>query len=132
MRAAELAAEQEQRARGHWLEVSHRLRLADQAREAVLERAARLAEHGLSPGLQGELARVGARHLVALSEQKAVLVEEAADARRRLEEAMVRSRSLERVVTRLEEAQQEERRRADEADWRDLVAVRSSRRRERS
>lgn len=126
-RLTELAAENEQRARGRLQEAAHRVSAVDRRRTAALEGAARLAEPDIPLALRGHLSGAGARHLLALADEKGGLVVEV-DARRcELEEAMTKVRSLERLVERIDRAADLRRRRREAADLQDLVAIRAAR-----
>ena len=122
-----MAAEAEERARARWLEADHRVRAAGREKEAVLERAGRLADEDLPAGLRGHLAQAGARHLTTITDERIELDRHAASRRGELDAAMTRLRSLERIVSRLDEAAEQQRRRIEEVDWRDLVAARTVR-----
>lgn len=123
--ASRHADEIEQQARARRIAATRELRRADEEREAVLDRAGSLASEDLPSGLRGHLASVGARHLVALGDQKAELLLEANAVIEEHDAARARLRSLERVVERLDEAEQLRRRRQEEAELRDLVAART-------
>ena len=99
----------------------------DRRRESSLLRAARLAGEDVPIGLRSHLAGAGARHLVALADEKSELIDEAGVRRAELDEADSKVRSLERLIERLDEADALRRRRAAAADLEDLVAVRAAR-----
>lgn len=127
-RAAHQAEAAEQQAQAKLARARLRLRATDDEREAMLDRAGLLAEQDLPSGLRGHLASVGANHLVALTNEKARLALEAGALQADVDEARVRVRSLERVVSRLDEAEAQQRRRLDQANLQDLVAARTNRR----
>jgi hypothetical protein len=127
-RAAELASEDEERAKARWAEASHLVRAVDREREVVLQRATALASQPMPTGLRTLLVSTGARHLLTMSDRKAELMVEHETARAELERAMVRTRSLERVVARQEAAERLRRQRAATGELQDLVAVRAAHR----
>ncbi len=126
-RVADLANEAEERTRTRWVEATQAVRAADSHRHDVLARASDLAEQTMSMRLRALLVSTGARHLLALSDDKVDLLAEAEAARADLEAAMIRTRSLERVVARHEAAERLDQQRIEAADWHDLVAARSAR-----
>ncbi|MCP3989778.1 MAG: hypothetical protein GY724_11935 [Actinomycetia bacterium] len=126
-RVADLATEAEERTRTRWIEATQAVRAADHNRQGVLVRATELAEQTMPMKLRALLVSTGARHLHTLSDDKTDLLVEAEAARADLEAAMIRTRSLERVVARHEAAERTSQQRIDAADWHDLVAARSAR-----
>lgn len=126
-RLADLAAQEEDQARAVLAEVSTRLRQAERARTASLERSVELARQSLPTGLRSHLAQSGARSLAELDEARATVAAEVDTARLQVEQARVRTRSLRRVAARLMAVHRERERRVAEADWRDLVAARAAR-----
>lgn len=129
-RMARIAAGAEERARAKWLDASLSVRVADREREAVLERAGRLADADLPAGLRGHLAQTGARHLIALTDERVELDAAAAEVREQFDSALTRSRALERLVARLDAEEKRRRQRLMAVELADLVAsraVRSSR-----
>lgn len=129
-RVARIAADAEERARARWVDASLKVRVADREREAVLERAGRLADADLPAALRGHLAQTGARHLTALTDERSELDTVAAEVREQFDAALMRSRALERLIARLEVEEKQRRQRTMAAELADLVAsqsVRSSR-----
>lgn len=127
-RVAKIAGENEARARAKWFEADNQVRLLDRERETALNRAGRLSTHNLPIGLRSHLVGAGARHLVALAGRKVGLVDEAALYQGELEQAVIKVRSLDRMVERLDEAERLSRRRREAADLQDVVAIRAARR----
>jgi thiol-disulfide isomerase/thioredoxin len=84
-RAADLAAENEEWAKSRWIEANQRVRAADHQRESVLTRASEMAKQTMPTRLRGLLVSTGARHLMALSEDKVELLTTAEAARAELE-----------------------------------------------
>ena len=121
------AAEAEQLARVEWAQAVGQVHEDDRQRVALLERSAELAGEDLIIGLRAHLVSAGARQLLALAEDKAEHMAEVDISRQRLDAAVVRLRSLERLVERLEAADELRRRQQAEAEWRDLVAARAAR-----
>ena len=127
-RAAELASETEERAKARWAEINQMVGAVDQQRETVLDRATDLAKQTMPTRLRSLLVSTGARHLLTMSDRKSELVVDLEAARVELEQAMVRTRSLERVVARQEAAERTRRERIEAAELQDLVAVRAAQR----
>lgn len=125
-RVAKIAGETEARAKAVWVEADQRVRLLDRRRDSALARADRLSDDTLSIGLRSHLVGAGARHLVALAGEKVGLVDEAQRRRTEFEEAVVKVRSLDRLVERLDEAERDRRQRREAADLQDIVAIRAA------
>lgn len=126
-RIAKIASDTEQLARARWASATREVDLVDRRREQALERAGQLADQSLPLALRGHLAGAGARHLVALAEQKGELVVQAEERQAELQEAVTKMKSLERVVERLDRAAQQERDEQEAAELQDLVAIRAAR-----
>ena len=126
-RLARLAGETEARARAQWIEADHRVKQVDRRREHTLTRTGTLAGPGVPIGLRSHVVDAGARHLMALTEQKVGLADEAQQRRAEFDEALVTVRSLDRLVQRLDDAEQQRRRRREAADLQDAMAVRAAR-----
>ncbi len=126
VRLGELAAEQEEQARAELHRADAEVAQADRRRADALQGAADLAAAELPLALRGHLAGVGARHLVELTGQRADLAVDADRARADLADAVTRTRSLERLVGRLDRVAADRRRRRQAADLQDLVAIRAA------
>lgn len=126
IRLTEMAAENERRAVGRLQEAARRVSAVDRRRTAALEGAARLAGPDVPLGLRGHLSGAGARHLLALADEKGELVVEVDTRRSELDEAMTKLRSLERLVERIERAERDRHRRREAAELQDLVAIRAA------
>ncbi len=126
VRLGQLAAEAEEQARAELHRADLRVSEADQRRADALRGAADLAERQLPIGLRAHLAGAGARHLAGLAGERVDLAAEADLARHRLAEAVVRVRSLDRLVERLDRAAADRRRQREAADLQDLVAIRAA------
>ena len=126
-RVATVATELEERARARWTDANHCVQLVDRRRTAALERAGRLSAEELPVALRSHLTTSGARHLVALADERATLTMEAEARRAELEVAATKVRSLERLIDRLDRADELQRRRRAEAELRDLMAIRAAR-----
>lgn len=127
VRVAEVAAETEEQARVRWSEANQKVSAVDRKRETALDRAGRLASEQVPLALRTHLTGAGARHLVALSDEKSQLLTEAEALRFELQEAATRLKSLERLVDRLDTAEADRRDRREAADIQDLVAIRAAR-----
>lgn len=125
-RVARIAGESEAKAKAVWVEADHRVRLLDRRRDGALARADQLSDESLPIGLRIHLVDAGARHLVALAGEKVGLVEEARRRRAEFEEAVVKVRSLDRLVERLDETERDRRQRREAADLQDIVAIRAA------
>jgi len=126
-RLAELAAESEERAVARLQQAAHRVAAVDRRRTSALQGASRLAGPDVSLALRAHLAGAGARHLLALADEKGELVVEVDSRRTELDEARTRVRSLVRLVERIDRADDLRRRRAQAAELQDLVAIRAVR-----
>lgn len=126
-RLGELAADQEEQARSRFRQASELVDQTNRRREQALEGAAELARQEIPLALRGHLTGVGARHLVDLADEKAELVDDADQRRAELAEAATRTRSLERLVGRLDRERAERQARQDRAELQDLVAIRAVR-----
>lgn len=125
-RLGELAAEQEEQARAEFHRADGEVTAADRRRADALQGAADLADRDLPLALRGHLAGVGARHLVELAGRRADLAVDAEQARAGLAEAVRRTRSLERLVGRLDRVAAERDHRRQAADLQDLVVIRAA------
>lgn len=123
---AKVAAETEEKARARLAEASLRVQHVDHERETALDRAAQLANLDLSLALRSHLTGAGARHLMALTDQKTELAIEVEARRADLQEAVTKVRSLERLVERLDRDAKERASRAEVAELQDLVAIRTA------
>lgn len=126
-RLGELAADQEEQARSRFQQASDLVDQTNRRREQALEGAAELARQEIPLALRGHLTGVGARHLGHLADEKTELVDEADKRRAELAEAATRTRSLERLVGRLDRERAERRARQEMAELQDLVAIRAVR-----
>lgn len=127
-RVAKIAGENEARAKAVWVEADRRVKQLDRRRETSLARAGQLSDDGVPIRLRGHLVDAGARHLVALAGEKVELVDQARLRRAEFEEAVTKVRSLDRLVERLSEAEQDRRQRRAAADLQDIVAIKAARR----
>jgi hypothetical protein len=96
--------------------------VAEAAIAEAAERTRQLDGTGIPPGLRGLLAMAGARNLGGLVEQWQRLDYEATTQRHHWERARQRTRSLQKLVERIEAAQQAKRRRAAAAELLDVVS----------
>ncbi len=128
VRVAKVASETEAKAKAVWVAADNRVKLIDRRRESALNRAGQLSGHEMPIGLRSHLVGAGARHLVALADEKVELVDEAQVRRAEFEEAVTKLRSLDRLIERLDEAEQQRRQQREAADLQDLVAIRAARR----
>jgi hypothetical protein len=120
-----MATEQEQAARGRLVDAQRRIRAVDEQRTESLEAAARLGEAGINPALQSMLVSSGARHLLALGDQRAELADEAEVRRQELTDAARRARSMDRLIDRIDETERDRRRRQAEAEMLDATVTRA-------
>ncbi len=126
-RVAKIASETEERARARWVVANQEVNTIDRQREGALERAGALANEDIPIGLRTHLTGAGARHLMSLADQKVELVQEADARQAELQEAVTKVKSLERVVERLDRAENQRRDQRTAADLQDLVAIRAVR-----
>lgn len=126
-RVARIASEAEERARASWAEANQRVMTVDRERETALDNAGRLAAQELPIGLRSHLTGAGARHLMALADQKVDLVTDVEERQAELQEAVTKVKSLERLVERIDDEEAERRKRFDAADLQDMVAIRAAR-----
>lgn len=127
-RVAEIAADQEQAARGRWLESLNDLRAVDRQRTESLEAAGRLGDEEVPVGLLNHLVCAGARHLSALGDQRVEITTRVAEREQELQESTRKTRSLDRLVERLDEAEAERRNSQAAAELLDATVVRAARR----
>jgi hypothetical protein len=107
----------------------HSRRLADDATadiEAEQERTQDLVTR-VGPALRGHLLGTGIRHRHLLEARRDELERAATADSERWSVARQRVRSLEKLVERLDGAQDLRRRRADNAAWQDMIASRATR-----
>lgn len=126
-RLVALAEDAEQRARARLREVNLGISTIDRRRESALRRADQLADLGLPLQLQTHLTGAGARHLIALADEKNELLDEVDRRRAEHDEALTKVRSLERLVERIDEAEAARRDRFEQAELQDLLAIRAAR-----
>ncbi len=128
VRVARVAGETEAKARAVWVEADNKVKLMDRRRESALNRAGHLSGQEMPIGLRSHLVGAGARHLVALAGEKVTLVDEARLRRTEFDEAVVKVRSLDRLIERIDDSERVQRRKREEADLQDLMAIRAARR----
>lgn len=126
-RLCRLAEGEQELARAQMQTAAGRVAALDDERASALSGAAKLAEQKVSLGMRGHLAAAGSRHLVELAARKQELSSELATKREALGEATSRLRSLERLLERIEKADDLRRRQREEAELADLVAVQAAR-----
>ncbi len=127
-RVAKIAGETEAKAKAVWVEADRRVKQLDRRRETALTRAGHLADQAVPIRLRSHLVGAGARHLVALADEKVELVDQARLRRAEFEAAVTKVRSLDRLVERLDEVEHDRRRRREAADLQDIVAIKAARR----
>lgn len=126
-RVARVAGETEAQAKAGWIEADRQVRQLDERRHNTLTKAEALAGDDVPLGLRGHLVGVGARHLVALADEKVELAAEAELRRAEFQEAAVKVRSLDRLVGRLDKTDEERRTRIEQADLQDAMTIRAAR-----
>lgn len=126
-RVAKVASETEAIAKAEWMEADRQVRLIDERRQNSLTRAETLGNDDVPLALRGHLVGLGARHLVALADQKAELADEAEIRRAEFQEAAVQVRSLDRLVGRLHRTERERQTRVEQADLQDAMTIRAAR-----